>query len=228
MHGTQAPTKMLIKLATLALLFVRGDGATIAEANVLSERADLLDRRLDRLGDVVAQLVEGLAARDAHPKANANVTMVAAADISEDSPTTVAALSMGAPSAVSTSGANSMAPPRADASSTYSQPSVLTVGSRETGSSSYTTATQIEESKPYPGVDYLGVGYDIFHGNPNGDGMYMLDPGFKQPVRVLVRLPSSSSEPMHTSLCPRVSLEPIAPPSAMHSPAGLRLELDDP
>ena len=76
-------------------------------------------------------------------------------------------------------------PPRADASLATMQPSVLSVGSRETGSKSYVTATQLERMTPFPGVDYLGIGYDIYHGNPNGDGIYMLDPGFRQPVRIL-------------------------------------------
>ena len=76
-------------------------------------------------------------------------------------------------------------PPKAEADLASMQPSVLSVGNRETGSANYATATQLEQMKPYPGVDYLGVGYDIFHGNPSGDGIYMLDPGFRQPVRIL-------------------------------------------
>lgn len=68
------------------------------------------------------------------------------------------------------------------------QEGFMNVGSRETGSSSYVTVTQLEQMKPYPGVDYLGNGYDIFHGNPAGDGVYMLDPGFRQPVRNMVSL----------------------------------------
>lgn len=65
------------------------------------------------------------------------------------------------------------------------RPSVLEVGNRETGSRSFLTPTQIEREQPFPGVDYLGVGYDLFFGNPDGDGMYMLDPGFREPVRTL-------------------------------------------
>lgn len=76
-------------------------------------------------------------------------------------------------------------PKKAEAKIDALQPSVLSVGNKETGSSSYVTATQLEEDKPYPGVDYLGMGYDIFKGNPNGEGTYMLDPGFRKPVRVL-------------------------------------------
>ena len=63
------------------------------------------------------------------------------------------------------------------------QEGFMNVGSRESGSNSYVTVTQLEQMKPYPGVDYLGAGYDIFFGNPAGDGVYMLDPGFRQPVR---------------------------------------------
>lgn len=33
------------------------------------------------------------------------------------------------------------------------------------------------------GVDYLGMGYDMIHGNPEGDEKTMLDDGFRQPVR---------------------------------------------
>lgn len=65
----------------------------------------------------------------------------------------------------------------------FPQEGFMNVGSKESGSSSYVTVSQLPEMKPYPGVDYLGAGYDIFHGNPQGDGVYMLDPGFRQPVR---------------------------------------------
>ena len=60
---------------------------------------------------------------------------------------------------------------------------MLEVGSKESGSSSYVTGSEIAESKPYPGVDYLGVGYDFSKGNPSGDPKFMLDPGFRQPIR---------------------------------------------
>ena len=60
-------------------------------------------------------------------------------------------------------------PPQANAEIAPKRPSVLSVGNRETGSSNYVTAVQLEQMMPYPGVDYLGVGYDIFHGNPSGD-----------------------------------------------------------
>lgn len=76
-------------------------------------------------------------------------------------------------------------PPKASADLQTMKPSVLEMGDKESGSTTYLTPTAIEQSKPYPGVDYLGVGYDIFRGNPSGDDVYMLDPGFRQPVRVL-------------------------------------------
>ena len=59
----------------------------------------------------------------------------------------------------------------------------LPVGSKEAGSESYVSPTALEEMSTYPGIDYLGCGYDIMHGNPQGEGHFMLDPGFRQPVR---------------------------------------------
>ena len=59
----------------------------------------------------------------------------------------------------------------------------LQTGSKESGSLFYVTPTQLAESDVYPGVDYLGLGYDLVHGNPHGSGRMMLDPGFRQPVR---------------------------------------------
>merc|ERR1719265_1528947 len=38
------------------------------------------------------------------------------------------------------------------------------------------------EHLPYPGVDYLGSGYDIIFGNPKGDPDTQLDPGFRADV----------------------------------------------
>ncbi|KAA0173151.1 hypothetical protein FNF27_05375 [Cafeteria roenbergensis] len=38
------------------------------------------------------------------------------------------------------------------------------------------------ENLPYPSVDYLGVGYDLIHGNPSGDPDTQIDPGFRSPV----------------------------------------------
>ena len=35
----------------------------------------------------------------------------------------------------------------------------------------------------YPGVDYLGLGYDAIHGNPDGSDELSIDDGFRQPVR---------------------------------------------
>ena len=63
--------------------------------------------------------------------------------------------------------------------------SALKVGSRESGSSTYVTPTQLTEKQPYPGVDHLGMGYDLYYGNPNGDNKYMLDPGWRDPVRTM-------------------------------------------
>ena len=39
----------------------------------------------------------------------------------------------------------------------------------ESGVDSFVDPAKIDEMKPYPGIDYLGMGYDIFHGNPEGD-----------------------------------------------------------
>jgi hypothetical protein len=38
------------------------------------------------------------------------------------------------------------------------------------------------ENLPYAGIDYLGTGYDIIAGNPDGDPKTMMDPGFRKPV----------------------------------------------
>ena len=62
----------------------------------------------------------------------------------------------------------------------------LETGNRESGSTSYITPTQLEHMQPYPGIDYLGFGYDLIHGNPDGDAKFgsgKLDPGFRQPIR---------------------------------------------
>ncbi len=39
---------------------------------------------------------------------------------------------------------------------------------------------------PYKGADYLGFGYDIVYGNPMGDPITQIDPGFRQGVIDLV------------------------------------------
>ena len=44
---------------------------------------------------------------------------------------------------------------------------------------------ELVDMEPYPGVHYLGVGYDFAAGNPSGDPQFMLDPGFRQPVRTM-------------------------------------------
>jgi hypothetical protein len=43
--------------------------------------------------------------------------------------------------------------------------------------------SQLEEKEPYPGVDYIGMGYDIYAGNPEGSWQTMSDPGFKLAIR---------------------------------------------
>ena len=40
------------------------------------------------------------------------------------------------------------------------------------------------DNLPYPGVDYLGIGYNLIEGNPEGDPMTQIDPGFRAPVIV--------------------------------------------
>jgi hypothetical protein len=36
------------------------------------------------------------------------------------------------------------------------------------------------------GVDYLGLGYNLAYGNPSGDPLTQIDPGFKAPVAELL------------------------------------------
>jgi hypothetical protein len=62
-------------------------------------------------------------------------------------------------------------------------PGFLKTGSRESGSTSYASKHALETMQPYPAIDYLGVGYDMLHGNPAGDEKFMIDPGFRQPIR---------------------------------------------
>jgi len=40
------------------------------------------------------------------------------------------------------------------------------------------------DNLPYPGSDYLGIGYNLIEGNPEGDPMTQMDPGFRAPVIV--------------------------------------------
>ena len=42
----------------------------------------------------------------------------------------------------------------------------LEVGDKDSGSSAYVTPAQLASNQPYPGIDYLGAGYDIIHGAP--------------------------------------------------------------
>ena len=47
----------------------------------------------------------------------------------------------------------------------------LPVGSKDSGVAyKAVDPTKLAEREPYPGVDYLGFGYDLIHGNPHGDG----------------------------------------------------------
>lgn len=39
-----------------------------------------------------------------------------------------------------------------------------------------------------PNLEYLGIGYDIVHGNPRGSDVSQLDPGFRHPVIKLVQV----------------------------------------
>ena len=41
------------------------------------------------------------------------------------------------------------------------------------------------DNLPFPGIDWLGVGYDIVKGNPEGDKNTLLDPGYRIPVAEL-------------------------------------------
>ena len=40
------------------------------------------------------------------------------------------------------------------------------------------------DNLPYPGADYLGIGYNLIEGNPEGDPLLQMDPGFRAPVIV--------------------------------------------
>ena len=48
---------------------------------------------------------------------------------------------------------------------------------------SFVDPAHLDEMKPYPGIDFLGMGYDVYHGNPEGDEKLMGDPGFRLPIR---------------------------------------------
>ena len=56
---------------------------------------------------------------------------------------------------------------------------------KESGTDAFVDPAKLDEMKPYPGIDYSGMGYDIFHGNPEADEKSMNDPGFKLPIRKL-------------------------------------------
>jgi len=45
-----------------------------------------------------------------------------------------------------------------------------------------TTGENLGQNVPYMGIDYLGTGYDILKGNPDGDQDTKIDPGFRRPV----------------------------------------------
>ena len=40
------------------------------------------------------------------------------------------------------------------------------------------------DNLPDPGSDYLGIGYNLIEGNPEGDPLLQMDPGFRAPVIV--------------------------------------------
>merc|ERR1711871_1675448 len=52
-------------------------------------------------------------------------------------------------------------------------------------SGDYTNREGNGDNLPYPGVDYLGIGYDLLRGNPEGDPDTFIDPGFRLPVAAL-------------------------------------------
>ena len=54
--------------------------------------------------------------------------------------------------------------------------------SGSTKKSDVTFREGLGENLPFEGVDYLGTGYDIIEGNPQGDSSYALDPGFRAPI----------------------------------------------
>ena len=41
------------------------------------------------------------------------------------------------------------------------------------------------EDMPFPGIGYLGIGYDILKGNPGGNSNSLIDPGFRGSVIAL-------------------------------------------
>lgn len=59
----------------------------------------------------------------------------------------------------------------------------MTLGDHNSGTAVYMPTHQVGEMQAYPGIDYLGIGYDLIRGNPRGNPQDMLDPGFRQPVR---------------------------------------------
>ena len=55
----------------------------------------------------------------------------------------------------------------------------------DSGSGGMVTPEKLAAMQPYPGIDFLGAGYDMFTGNPEGDEKSMIDAGFKQPLRTM-------------------------------------------
>ena len=47
------------------------------------------------------------------------------------------------------------------------------------------TITNKVPTKPYAGIDYLALGYDLFRGNPNGENDSQRDPGLRLPLAVV-------------------------------------------
>lgn len=68
------------------------------------------------------------------------------------------------------------------ASKVLQHESVATKAMGETGHSDITMRDGLGENLPYAGSDYLGMGYNLVYGNPQGDGVSLVDPGFTQPV----------------------------------------------
>ena len=48
----------------------------------------------------------------------------------------------------------------------------------------HTYTTNADDVLPYPSSDYLGMGYNVYQGNPEGDPLLQIDPGFRAPVVV--------------------------------------------
>ena len=54
------------------------------------------------------------------------------------------------------------------------------------GKKDVTVREGLGENLPYGGIGFLGTGYDMVKGNPDGDSQTMVDPGFRPPILELV------------------------------------------